>query len=386
MTPLTQKFLTLGNAYHLPGNWLTDRPHLFSSTIVDLPKHQADIITTTIHNIQQVAATPAFQTAALSIAPAFAQKTPGNSGVLFGYDFHLTPDGPKLIEINTNAAGAFLIALLEQAQGIPNALKNWHTRLMQMFLNEWRNKYPDKPLTSIAIIDSNPEAQYFYPEFLLFQALFHANNIACVIADPSELVLKNKKIHIENTPIDLVYNRLTDFELLQPAHAVLQQAYMNDQVMITPNPYNYFLYAHKRNLTLLSDQDLLQRCGISEKMIQELNAVVPAAYIVDPAHAEKIWETRKQFFFKPVSGYAGKGVYRGQNMTRRVFDEILAGNYMAQALVPPSEIEVDGERRKVDLRAYVYAGEILGFGARIYQGQTTNLRTPGGGFAVVRIT
>lgn len=33
-----------------------------------------------------------------------------------GYDFHVTPEGPKLIEINTNAGGAFLNAALREAQ------------------------------------------------------------------------------------------------------------------------------------------------------------------------------------------------------------------------------------------------------------------------------
>ena len=38
---------------------------------------------------------------------------------------------------------------------------------------------------------------------------------------------------------------------------------------------------------------------------------------------------------------------------------------------------------KVDLRNYVYDGEVLLIAARLYQGQTTNFRTPGGGFAPV---
>lgn len=33
-----------------------------------------------------------------------------------GYDFHLGEDGPRLIEVNTNAGGAFLNALLARAQ------------------------------------------------------------------------------------------------------------------------------------------------------------------------------------------------------------------------------------------------------------------------------
>lgn len=38
---------------------------------------------------------------------------------------------------------------------------------------------------------------------------------------------------------------------------------------------------------------------------------------------------------------------------------------------------------KADIRCYVYNGQIQLVAARLYQGQTTNFRTPGGGFAPV---
>jgi hypothetical protein len=46
---------------------------------------------------------------------------------------------------------------------------------------------------------------------------------------------------------------------------------------------------------------------------------------------------------------------------------------------------VDDEREmlKVDVRLYTYRGELLLAAARLYRGQTTNFRTPGGGFAPV---
>jgi hypothetical protein len=39
--------------------------------------------------------------------------------------------------------------------------------------------------------------------------------------------------------------------------------------------------------------------------------------------------------------------------------------------------------RKLDLRLYTYGGEVLLTAARLYQGQATNFRTEGGGFAPV---
>jgi hypothetical protein len=70
-----------------------------------------------------------------------------------------------------------------------------------------------------------------------------------------------------------------------------------------------------------------------------------------------------------------------------VWQEILSANYVAQALVAPSErrLEVDSAETdlKLDVRAYVYGGAIQLVAARLYEGQTTNFRTPGGGFAPV---
>jgi len=37
----------------------------------------------------------------------------------------------------------------------------------------------------------------------------------------------------------------------------------------------------------------------------------------------------------------------------------------------------------MDVRLYTYDGKVLLTAARLYQGQATNLRTPGGGFAPV---
>ena len=74
-------------------------------------------------------------------------------------------------------------------------------------------------------------------------------------------------------------------------------------------------------------------------------------------------------------------------MAKRVFEEILQGGYIAQEIVPPSEhsVVVEGESQlmKADIRAFVYQGAVQMFVARLYQGQTTNFRTPGGGFAPV---
>ena len=86
-------------------------------------------------------------------------------------------------------------------------------------------------------------------------------------------------------------------------------------------------------------------------------------------------------------GYGSKAAYRGDKLTKRVWEEMAQGTYVAQALVAPSERHVAGSEAatalKADVRNYAYAGVVKLVTARLYQGQTTNFRTPGGGFAPV---
>ena len=74
-------------------------------------------------------------------------------------------------------------------------------------------------------------------------------------------------------------------------------------------------------------------------------------------------------------------------MTTKVFSQIRRQDYVAQQLVPPSgriaRLDSGDTELKLDVRAYVYEGEVQLLAARLYQGQTTNFRTPGGGFAPV---
>ena len=74
-------------------------------------------------------------------------------------------------------------------------------------------------------------------------------------------------------------------------------------------------------------------------------------------------------------------------VTRKVWAEIIGGEYVAQSYAAPGTrgVQLDETRAelKVDVRLYTFAGTILLAAARLYQGQTTNMRTPGGGFAPV---
>ncbi len=373
------------------------RPHLFSEAPVFLSATDLAAMEAVVGAIETTAAMPTFQDVVLGWGPEIAMTDMGPRGAFMGYDFHLTPDGPKLIEVNTNAGGAFLNGLLAQAQvaccpeiralaPAARPIDAFEATAWRMFEAEWRSQGRAGRPQVVAIVDEVPEQQYLYPEFLLAQAFFVRHGVEAVIVDPRDLRLEGGRLQVGGTTIDMVYNRLVDFSFDQPESAVLRQAYQDGAVVVTPNPRNHALLADKRNLTILSDPLWLASLGVDPEVRRGL-AGIPAARLVTAENADAIWRGRKSLFLKPANGHAGRAVYRGDKLTRGVWETILQGSYIAQDFAPPSEryVRIDGDLqvRKVDIRLYTYAGETILAAARVYQGQTTNFRTPGGGFAPV---
>ena len=374
-------------------------PYLFAARPVFVSSAHMKRMTELVQAIEFVVALPAYREKVLSQSPAIARHSPGGAkGVFFGYDFHVAESSFGLLEINTNAGGAMLNAVLARAQRgccpglnafMPQSMiaDEFEARIVAMFQNEWEISNRNHSLQTIAIVDENPSEQYLYPEFLLFKQLFERNGWKVVIADPTELQFRDDKLWHGDTAVDLVYNRLTDFSLETAASSALREAYLQNAIVLTPHPQAHALYADKRNLVLLTDATQLEALGVPADTRAVLLAGIPHTEVVDPAQAERLWQNRRQLFFKPTAGFGSRAAYRGDKITQRVWQEILAGNYVAQALVAPGGRAIHEDKTtqvlKFDLRDYVYNGELQWVAARLYQGQTTNFRTPGGGFAPV---
>ena len=377
---------------------LAARPHLFASTPVFIAKPDLNAMLDVVEAVEASARDTAYQHAVLAWAPAIARAEFGPRGVFMGYDFHLGDSGPKLIEVNTNAGGAFLNAFLARAQGAccreaDHAIRaaphsEFEAAVWAMFLAEWALQGRGGQPRSIAIVDDRPEDQYLFPEFLLAQRFFQRRGLKAWIVDPTELRLVDGGLRVEGETVDLVYNRLVDFTLSGPGHEALRDAYIAGAAVVTPNPRHHALFADKRNLTLWSDPAASGAWNLTTDQQRGLSAV-PSSTSVNASNADHFWAARRKYFFKPAGGHGGKAVYRGDKITRGVWEHVRKGGYIAQEVAAPSErrIKVDGEIKsmKLDVRLYTYNGALLLTAARVYQGQTTNFRTPGGGFAPVFI-
>lgn len=389
-------------------HWQDTHAHLFSLTGLFVSQRQLQAMHEAVRVLHDVMHLPAWRTHALAQAPELAHAAMGPQGVFMGYDFHLTESGPRLIEINTNAGGAMLNLALTRAQrACCDAARVWmhaatdvadlEPRWLAMFAREWMLQRPGEPFVpaqgparTLAIVDEDPERQYLYPEFLLFQDLFRRAGVDAVIAAPRALDWTDGQLRHQGRRIDMVYLRLTDFALDEPAHAGLHQAWASGACVFTPNPEIHALHANKRHLAALGDASLLVQLGLSAHQRAVLAATVPDTQLLTPDNADHLWSGRKGYFFKPLVGYGSKATYRGDKLTTKTWGQIQQAPYVAQALVPPSQrvVLVDDQRKtlKADVRAYAYDGQVQLFAARLYDGQTTNFRSDGGGFAPVFVT
>jgi hypothetical protein len=384
------------------GDLLAARPGMVSGSVVFVDPEDAAAMDRTVRLVHLALSSPACRRRIDEHAPAIARTVHHAAGGILGLDFHLGGTQPQLIEVNTNPGG--LLINLELARAVTAAcdcmaeplaglasggipLADLPQHVIAGFAGEWTAARGAAPLRSIAIVDDDPANQYLYPEFLLYQRLFERAGWRARIAGATALEHRNAALEVDGERIDLVYNRLTDFYLVDPSHSALRQAYEAGSTVITPHPAAHAHWADKRLLAWLRDEALLEAAGLGAEERSHLLQSIPPTEIVDPGAAEELWRRRKQLFFKPVDGYGSKAAYRGDKLTRAAFDHILAHRYVAQALAPTStrRVVTDGVESdlRVDVRNYCQAGATLLRAARLYRGQTTNFRTPGGGFAPV---
>ena len=93
-------------------------------------------------------------------------------------------------------------------------------------------------------------------------------------------------------------------------------------------------------------------------------------------NAADFWAARKQWFFKPAAGYGSKAAYRGDKLTKRVFEEISRGGYVAQALVTPSERRLLVDRDRVDVGGGRAEGQVRPMALAAATALSPRCRTP----------
>jgi hypothetical protein len=342
-----------------------------------------------MRTLYALGALPAYRAQVLPQVPEAARFDPGHDAVMMGYDFHLTAEGPRLIEVNTNAGGGLIAYQAQTGSADLGRSDKDHFRkgFVTSFFEEQARHGGRSRLGRVTIIDETPEEQFLYQEMLAYAELLRGEGLAAEVVDPGELQADADGVRLKGEPVDLIYNRHCDFYLESETMAGIRAAYLAGKVCLTPNPFVYGLLADKRRMILWSDPQALAPLGLPARAVDLLRRTVPQSRLLADMDAEQAWQDRKELVFKPVTRFGSRGVLVGRKISHKRFNELPPEETLVQQLVPPSQMtpeEGEGEM-KVDFRLFAYRNRLLGVGARLYQGQVTNLRTPGGGYAPVRI-
>lgn len=330
--------------------------------------------------------------------PDSARFDPGHEGVMMGYDFHLTPEGPRLIEVNTNAGGA-LMAHCAQNPCFPagprfppelyDPADRHQSRLLATFFEEMArfSGTPGRKPRRMVILDAQPERQFLYPEMAACATLLTEAGCPCAVLDPTALTMTPDGVFHQGERVEMIYNRHCDFYLESEALAGLKAAWLNRRVCLSPNPYVYGLLADKRHLVGWSDPLALEARGCAPEEARFIATIVPETRPLHQLDPAQVWKERARWVFKPGQGFGGRGVLLGDKISRTRFDALVPEETLVQRLVPPSLTRVDerGTPLKTDIRLFVYRERLLGIAARVYRGQVTNFREPGNGFQPIRL-
>lgn len=302
--------------------------------------------------------------------------------MLLSYDVHPTPDGPVLIEVNTNAGG--VLTAIEAARQGNECCADWErgqleARLLALFRRDLLGV--DRASTGVvAIVDDQLSGQALLPEMSALAELIRPLAEQVLVIDAAELVFSDGRLRHGATPIDRVYWRSTDFLLTAQEHSAVRRAVLEKTTVLAPSAEAYAAIADKRRFVEWSTEPVLARdhdTGITFRIAQTL----PMA-----ARSAADWyEDRNQWVFKPASGYASRGVYVGKSVSRRKLAELPANDYLAQRYAPHPVIDRNGRQWKYDVRFFADRGQIIGAAARVFHGQVLGMREPGSGFAPIRV-
>ena len=314
---------------------------------------------------------------------ALAAKLPETAGfesswpsVLMGYDFHLTPGGPKLIEVNNNAGGLYIgdgrwvpqPAILE----LKGSLED---RLVSMFHKAWQ---------VIAIMDENIAEQFMYPEMQAYAELLKKSGRKVLLLSPEVLELKEGGLYVGSLRIDAIYNRHTDFYLTSSELKHIRTAYERGEVVLNPHPRSYALIGDKSRMVDWWKAGFLESY-LSSESVDLIRAVTPETHLLADMGSEAAWRDRRRYVFKPAARHGGKGVVVGRNMSRKRFDSLDPAETIMQQFVAPSIVELDERNMKFDVRLYMHGENLIAMAGRVWRGQVTNFREPGSGWTALKI-
>ena len=377
-------------------------PEQFSvvSTSQKVPQTILADIATFISTFNRVTGRRAWQKKVTARYPTIVRFPRKEDCFFSAWDFHLPSECPEnwqLIEFNDNGSGLLFAGLinaifyelapelertsLEPPLSVP-ALSEWVARLVESEARRFFGAFPQGIFVTLDDAESLRSGK-FRSELRLMCEWWRRRGWQVELASPEEMEWDGERLFVRGQEVSFVVNRSTDFFWDLEAFSALKKAYEAENVYIAPNPFTYATRSDKRLLEFLSLPHWDKELGIEPQERILLSAQVPETYLLREENLEAIAARKEEFFFKPLFGFASRGVLPssqvGLSRLRRLLKK--GKPYVAQKIVKKSLLcSPEGDTPLwADLRVWAYRGEIFLLSGRAsLDPERLDLSPPGG--------
>lgn len=324
--------------------------------------------------------------------------------VLSRVDAFVTAEGPRFIEINSDAPAGFgygdRMAAVFQELPIFRAfaeLRRVAYRPSAPALIEAVRRAAASAAPVIAIVDWADVRTRGDQEIL--RDAFEREGLACLLADPREMEVRAGRLWAGTRPVDVVYRRGVLSELLERADEVrdFMRAY-RERLAVFVNSFRCRLSEDKAFFALLTDEafahlldpaerDLVARTVPWTRKLEQRRTLRGGREIDLVPH---VIARREELVLKPAHGYGGRSVYVGSETPPRAWEDAvtvgLGEPWVVQERVTIPEEEfplLEGgtlrfPRLKVNANPFYVAGAEVGAVTRASQDSVINVSAGGG--------
>jgi len=348
----------------------------------------------------RVTTSPSWQQMVTGDVPLIARRKRPEVCFFTAWDFHLSPDqGWQLIECNDNGSGFLFAGLINrifyelsdlgqcEAFEPPPPMSEITEHIATMVRREAVAFFGSFPEGMFLILDDaeSLEKGRFRQELSLLRDIFRVWGWPSAVGSPADTQWDGKRLLWDRQEVSFIVNRSTDFFWQANVFAALREAYEAGSVYVAPNPFTYATRSDKRLLEFLSLPDWDTDLGILPEDRAVLSARVPATYQLRGNNIEEIARRKGEFFFKPLHGFAGRGVLTSAEVGRsRLLRLVKKGEgYIAQKRVPKPLLQgktiPESLKLWTDLRVWAYRGEPFLLSSRASRrSDALDLNPPGG--------
>jgi uncharacterized circularly permuted ATP-grasp superfamily protein len=330
--------------------------------------------------------------------------------VLSRLDGFVTPEGPRFIEINSDAPAGFgysdrmarlfreLPVFRDFAGRVPVSYVASDEGLVRAVVGQWRPRAgvarPRIAIVDWADVKTRPDQE-------ILREAFAARGFECTLADPREVDVTNGRLHAAGAPVDLIYRRAVLSELVarEAEVAVFLDAYRRGLCPMV-NSFRCRLSEDKAFFAILTDETFAHLMSAEERAL--VSRVLPWTRRVAERRTEKdgtpidlvpyILEERERLVLKPAHAYGGRSVFLGAESSAPDWDEAvraaLGAPWVVQerVTIPEEPFPVVDETSgaldfvplKVNANPFYVAAESVGAVTRASRSPVINVSAGGG--------